>query len=140
VIALSLPFVEVNKANAKRALQAVATELLTPVGLRTLGRSEPGYRGRYVGPIQEMDAAYHQGTAWPWLLGPYVSALVRVTGDKKEAKRILKNAKSMLTEFGLGGIAEVYDGDAPQNPNGCPWQAWSAAELLRAWVDDCGGD
>ena len=61
--------------------------------------------------MPEMDAAYHQGTAWPWLLGPYVSALVRVTGDKKEAKRILKNAKTMLTEFGLGGIAEVYDGD-----------------------------
>jgi predicted glycogen debranching enzyme len=140
VIALALPFLEVNKANAKRALQAVATELLTPVGLRTLGPSEPGYRGRYVGPIQEMDAAYHQGTAWPWLLGPYVSALVRVTGDKKEAKRILKNAKSMLTEYGLGGLAEVYDGDAPQSPNGCPWQAWSAAEFLRAWVDDCGGD
>ena len=140
VIALALPFVEVNPDHAKRALQAVARELLTPVGLRTLGPSEPGYRGRYVGPIQEMDAAYHQGTAWPWLLGPYVSALVRVTGDKKEAKRILKNAKSMLMESGLGGIAEVYDGDAPQNANGCPWQAWSAAELLRVWVDDCGGD
>lgn len=140
VIALSLPFVDVNIEHAKRALQAVARELLTPVGLRTLGPSEPGYRGRYVGPMPEMDAAYHQGTAWPWLLGPYVSALVRVTGDKKEAKRILKNAKSMLSESGLGGIAEVYDGDAPQNANGCPWQAWSAAEILRAWIDDCGGD
>ena len=88
----------------------------------------------------DLDSAYHQGTVWPWLLGPYISALVKLTGDKKEAKRILKNAKEMLTEFGLGGVAEVYDGDGPQQPNGCPWQAWSVSELLRTWVEDCGGD
>jgi glycogen debranching enzyme len=66
--------------------------------------------------------------------------MVKLTGDKTEGKRIIKNAKSMLQESGLGGIAEVYDGDNPQYPNGCPWQAWSAAEMLRAFVEDCGGD
>jgi glycogen debranching enzyme len=140
VIAMALPFSPATGENAVRALSVVSRELLTPVGLRTLGPGEPGYRGRYVGPIQEMDAAYHQGTAWPWLLGPYVTALVKLTGDKAEGKRLLKNAKSMLQESGLGGIAEVYDGDNPQYPNGCPWQAWSAAEMLRAFVEDCGGD
>jgi predicted glycogen debranching enzyme len=139
-IAMALPFMPVNGDRAKRALQVVARELLTPIGLRTLGPSEPGYRGRYQGPLPEMDAAYHQGTAWPWLLGSYVTAMVKVTKDKKEAKRLLKNARLMLTACGISGISEVYDGDPPQNPNGCPWQAWSAAEILRAWVEDCGGD
>ncbi len=140
IIALSLPFVEVNPVHAKMALAVAAKELLTPMGLRTLGPNEPNYRGRYGGSLPEMDAAYHQGTAWPWLLGPYVTALVRYTGDKVEAKRILRNVKNMLTEYGVGGVAEVYDGDEPQRPGGCPWQAWSSAEILRAWVEDVGGD
>ena len=99
-----------------------------------------GYKGQYAGPLPQLDAAYHQGTAWPWLLGPYVTALVKLTGDVREGKRILKGARSMLSEYGLGGIAEVYDGDDPQKANGCPWQAWSVAEILRAWVEDCNGD
>ena len=140
VIAMSLPFAPAKGDHAKRALLTVGKHLLTPAGLRTLGPQEPGYRGQYRGTMVDLDSAYHQGTVWPWLLGPYISALVKLTGDKKEAKRILKNAKEMLTEFGLGGVAEVYDGDGPQQPNGCPWQAWSVSELLRTWVEDCGGD
>lgn len=139
VIAMALPFSPMNPENARRALTKVGRELLTPVGLRTLGPGEPGYRGAFKGGLPELDAAYHQGTAWPWLLGPYVSALVKLTGDRAEAKRILKNARDMLTECGLGGISEVYDGDEPRSPAGCPWQAWSVGEILRAWVEDAGG-
>jgi glycogen debranching enzyme len=140
VIAMALPFGPARGENAKRALSLVARELLTPYGLRTLGPQEMGYCGQYAGPLPQLDAAYHQGTAWPWLLGPYVTALIKLTGDVKEGKRILKGARSMLSDYGLGGIAEVYDGNDPQKPNGCPWQAWSVAEILRAWVEDCNGD
>lgn len=139
VIAMSLPFAPARGENARRALVKVASELLTPVGLRTLAPSDPAYRGRFKGPLAELDAAYHQGSAWPWLLGPYVTALVKLTGDRIEAKRILKGTREMLGECGLGGIAEVYDGDEPRSPGGCPWQAWSHAELLRAWVEDARG-
>jgi glycogen debranching enzyme len=133
VIAMALPFGPAHGENARRALRLVRKELLTPVGLRTLGPQEPGYRGRFQGPLRELDAAYHQGTVWPWLLGPYVSAVLRVTGDRAEARRALKAVPRMLGEYGLGGIPECYDGDAPRAPGGCPWQAWSAAEALRAW-------
>jgi predicted glycogen debranching enzyme len=140
LIAMSLPFSPVDPEHARRALGVIARELVTPAGLRTLGPNEPGYRGRFRGSLPELDAAYHQGTVWPWLLGPYVTALVRYTGDRQEAKKVLRNARQMLSEYGLGGIAEVYDGDEPQSPGGCPWQAWSLAEILRAWVEDVGGD
>jgi len=140
VIAMALPFSPVTPEHAKRALGVVARELLTPVGLRTLGPNEPGYKGKYVGTLPELDAAYHQGTAWPWLLGSYATALVKFSNDRNEAKKVLRNAKHMLTEYGLGGLAEVYDGDEPQSPGGCPWQAWSVAEVLRAWVEDVQGD
>ncbi|MBX7131727.1 MAG: amylo-alpha-1,6-glucosidase [Fimbriimonadaceae bacterium] len=139
VITMALPFSPMDSEHAKAALAKVGRELLTPVGLRTLGPTEPGYRGRFAGGLAELDAAYHQGTAWPWLLGPYVTALVKLNGDKAEAKRILKGARDMLVECGIGGISEVYDGDEPRSPGGCPWQAWSVAEILRAWIEDAGG-
>jgi len=140
LIPMALPFGPAKGERAARALDVISWKLYTPRGMRTLGPDEPGYQGRYQGQMANLDAAYHQGTAWPWLLGPYATALVRVKGDRLEAKRVLKAAKAMLTECGQGGISEVYDGDEPQHPNGCPWQAWSAAEILRAWVEDVGGD
>lgn len=140
VIAMALPFSPVSHDHARRALAIVSRELLTPNGLRTLGPNEPGYRGKFEGPLTELDAAYHQGTVWPWLFGPYITALVRYTGNRHEAKMILRAARTMLEEYGMAGIAEVYDGDEPQSPGGCPWQAWSVAEILRAWVEDVGGD
>jgi len=139
VIAMSLPFTPMSEGRARQALAIVGRELLTPVGLRTLAPDAPGYRGRFKGPLAELDAAYHQGSVWPWLLGPYATALVRFTGDRAGAKRILKPIREMLDEFGLGGIAEVYDGDEPRSAGGCPWQAWSVAETLRAWIEDAGG-
>ncbi len=131
VIALGLPFVKVNEARAKRALAIVDKELLTPVGLRTLSPNHQDYRGRYEGPMKELDSAYHQGTVWPWLLGSYLSASQRYIGNATELRRILRPLKVSMEEYGLGGIAEVYDADPPHRPNGCPWQSWSIAELLR---------
>lgn len=136
LIAMALPFGPASGEKAKRALAKVREELYTPKGIRTLGPHEPGYRGRYEGPLPQMDASYHQGTAWPWLLGSYATALVKIDGDRSGAKEVLEVATQMLEEYGIGGIAEVYDGDAPQRANGCPWQAWSTAEILRAWIED----
>ncbi len=140
LIAMSLPFGPARGETALTALAAVERELFTPYGLRTLGPNESGYRGRYEGTLPELDSAYHQGTVWPWLLGSYCTALVKLRGDRLGAKRILKEAKAMLSERGLGGISEVYDGDEPQVAGGCPWQAWSVAEILRSWCEDAGGD
>ncbi len=139
LIAMALPFGPAKGEHAVRALGVISRELLTPVGLRTLSHNDPKYRARFKGPISELDAAYHQGTVWPWLMGPYITALVKLTGDRIEAKRLLKSGKEMLHECGLNGIAEVYDGDEPRDAAGCPWQAWSVGEWLRAWVEDAEG-
>ena len=133
VIAMGLPFGPAIGDNARRALDRVERDLLTPVGLRTLGPEEPAYRGRFKGSLPELDSAYHQGTVWPWLLGPYSDAVMRLTGDRARVARALEMVPDMLEEYGLGGIAEVYDGDAPHTAGGCPWQAWSIAEILRVW-------
>ncbi|MBX3117650.1 MAG: glycogen debranching enzyme family protein [Fimbriimonadaceae bacterium] len=140
LIAMSLPFGPAKGKRAEQALSHIERELLTPYGLRTMGPSESGYQARFEGTLRELDAAYHQGTVWPWLMGPYVTALDKLRGDKGEAKRILRQGREMLTEYGIGGLAEVYDGDAPHRANGCPWQAWSVAEWLRAWKENADGD
>jgi predicted glycogen debranching enzyme len=140
VIAMSLPFSPCSKERAQRALQVVEKKLLTPFGLRTLAPEEPGYIGRFKGSMNELDAAYHQGTVWPWLLGPYISAFVKCGGSRLDAKQRLRMVKDMMMEYGLGGIAECYDGDEPHTPGGCPWQAWSVAEVLRAWIEDVDGE
>lgn len=134
LVAMSLPFGPANGAEARRALDRIEEELLTPNGVRTLGPHEPGYHPHYVGTLAERDAAYHQGTAWPWLAGQFAMAVLRVTGDGERARRAIQGAETWLQEYGLGGIAEVYDAEAPQRPGGCPWQAWSVAETLRALV------
>lgn len=133
VIALSLPFSPAKKEHAIAALDVVQDQLLTPKGLRSLGPKEPGYVGRYEGTLQSRDAAYHQGTVWPWLIGPYVAAILKWKGDRDEAQQIIDRAAQLLHEGGIGGVAEVYDGDGTQRPDGCLWQAWSTAEILRAW-------
>ncbi len=139
LIAMSLPFGPATGPNAVKALNRISTDLLTEYGLRTLGPDEPGYKPRYRGSLSELDAAYHQGTVWPWLFGPYITALVKLTGDRAEAKRILRGTREMLTEYGLLGLAEVFDGEKPRAAAGCPFQAWSVAEVLRAWVEDAHG-
>lgn len=136
VIAMALPFSPCSREKAAAALKICREQLLVPMGLRTLGPGEPGYVARYEGPMAQRDAAYHQGTAWPWLLGSYATATIKWTGDREHAQAALAQVAGMLEEYGLGGVAEVYDGDAPHRPGGCPWQAWSTAEILRAAAQD----
>jgi glycogen debranching enzyme len=111
-------------------------ELWTPLGLRTLPRWDPRYHARYRGNPLERDRAYHQGTVWPWLLGPFVEAWVRVQGSTRSAKasaraRFVAPLLAHLDEAGLGHVSEVADGDPPHVPGGCPFQAWSVGELVR---------
>jgi predicted glycogen debranching enzyme len=131
-----LPFPVLSPEQGRRVVDAVEKRLWTPVGLRSLGPGEPGYRGRYAGGVVERDEAYHQGTVWPWLIGPFVEAWVRVRGGgdrvRREAReRFLAPILSHLDTAGLGHISEVADGDPPHRPGGCPFQAWSVAEVLR---------
>jgi predicted glycogen debranching enzyme len=127
---------------AQQILRLVEKQLLTPVGLRTLSPQDPRYRGRYEGSVLERDGAYHQGTVWPFLLGTFVTAWIKVHGTKAAA---LKQARGFLTGIGahlkeacLGQVSEIFDAEAPHHPRGCYAQAWSVAEPLRALVEDLG--
>ncbi|VAX40970.1 glycogen debranching enzyme-related protein [hydrothermal vent metagenome] len=126
----------VTGKRARSIVDVCERELLTPMGLRTLGPKEEGYVGRYVGGVLERDGAYHNGTAWPWLMGPFVEAWVRVRHGSRKAKRearqrFLEPMLASTATHGLGHIAEIADGDEPWTPRGCPFQAWSVAEALR---------
>jgi predicted glycogen debranching enzyme len=134
LLALSLPFALVDGSRAESILRAVEGRLLTPVGLRTLPPEDPRYCPRYRGGPAERDAAYHQGTVWPWLIGPYVDALLRVRGEAgcARARAILAGFAPHLAEAGVGTVSEAFDAAAPHAPGGCVAQAWSVAEMLRA--------
>jgi predicted glycogen debranching enzyme len=138
VLALSLPFPLVAGERAERVLAAVEAQLLTPMGLRSLAPTDAFYFGHYAGDVWHRDGAYHQGTVWPWLIGPYVDAVLRVRGAGSATKAAIRARLQPLVEHlheaGVGSISEIADGDPPHRPNGCPAQAWSVAELLRAWV------
>lgn len=121
----------------KSILEVVSRDLLTPFGLRTLSPRDPRYIGRYEGGPWQRDAAYHQGTVWPWLMGPYVDALLSVNDHSNESRRLARLLLQPLLELEEGGIntiPEVFDGDLPHRPGGCISQAWSVAEVLRAWA------
>ena len=124
----------------RQIVEVVQRELLTPLGLRSLSPSDPNYRPRYEGGVVERDSAYHQGTVWPWLIGPYISAYVKVHKRSKEARRqaelLLKPFEEHLRMAALGQISEIADADSPYEPRGCVAQAWSIGELLRAAVED----
>ncbi len=131
-----LPVTLLPPDRARRVVDAVEERLWTPMGLRSLGPGEPGYIGRYEGGVEERDAAYHQGTVWPWLAGPFIEAWVRVRGGGPDARaearrRFLEPFREQLSAAGLGHLSEIADGDPPHRPRGCPFQAWSLAELLR---------
>jgi predicted glycogen debranching enzyme len=126
-----LPFPLVDDDIARAVLAQVETHLLTPLGLRTLSPDDPAYRARYAGGVLERDGAYHQGTVWPWLMGPFVEAWLRVHGATDVRERFLAPLYAHLDSFGLDHLCEVADGDAPHTPGGTPFQAWSLAELLR---------
>ncbi len=132
-----LPLVLLPPAQARRLVATVEANLLTPTGLRTLAPSDAGYRARYEGGPAQRDAAYHQGTAWPWLLGPFVEAVVRVNGDTKAArtaarvKYVEPLLASLPTNPGLNHLPEITDAEHPYASRGCPFQAWSMGELTR---------
>jgi predicted glycogen debranching enzyme len=134
LFAISLPFPLFEGERAESILGVIDAKLLTPFGLRTLAPDDPRYRGKLAGPQRERDEAYHQGTVWPWLLGPYIDAVVRVRGERgrETAGPLLDAMRRHLGEAGLGTISECFDGDAPHAPRGCIAQAWSVAEVLRA--------
>ena len=130
-----LPLTLLSPERARRMVDAVELRLLTPLGLRSLAPNEPGYVGRYGGGVTQRDGGYHQGTVWPWLIGPFVNAWLRVRDNSPEAKaearaRFLPPLYEHLQHAGLGHVSEIADGDPPHSPAGCPFQAWSLGELL----------
>ena len=133
IFAVSLPESPLNADQRKQVLDSCALHLLTPHGLRSLDAADPSYGSRYEGPQPERDAAYHQGTVWSWLLGPFVLAHLRVYQNPQQALAFLEPMAHHLSAAGLGTISEIFDGDAPYLPRGAFAQAWSVAEILRAW-------
>jgi predicted glycogen debranching enzyme len=135
LFAVSLHHSLLDTEQAAGVVSTVERHLLTPYGLRTLAPSDPQYRGRYEGDQWHRDAAYHQGTVWPWLMGPFVTAYRRVHGNSPESRdqatRWLADLRRHLEADGLGQLPEVFDGDPPHRARGCIAQAWSVAELLR---------
>jgi predicted glycogen debranching enzyme len=131
LFAVSLHHSPLDDARARAVLDACARSLLTSHGLRSLAGS--GYVGRYGGDRRTRDAAYHQGTVWGWLMGPFVSAVLRVHGDPELARSFLQPLLRQLDSHGVGSLSEIFDGDPPHTPRGCIAQAWTVAEVLRAW-------
>jgi glycogen debranching enzyme len=123
LLAASLPGSRLDADSVRAVVDACRVSLLTPLGLRSLVPEEPRYRAYHRGSPGERDAAYHQGTVWPWLLGPYVDAAVH--------DGVLAGIEAHLGEWGLGSVSETADGAAPHAATGCPFQAWSVAEVLR---------
>ena len=140
LFAISLAYPLLEGEAAVRVLESTRRWLLTDLGLRTLGPGDPDYHARYLGDRYERDAAYHQGTAWTWLIGAFVDAHLRLNGDPAAARRLLAPFAAHLLEAGLGSVSEIVDGDPPHTPRGCIAQAWGVAEVLRAyWLIDATG-
>jgi predicted glycogen debranching enzyme len=140
IFAISLEHSLLDHSRARSVVEVVQRELLTPFGLRSLSPSDPQYIGRYAGSPLERDGAYHQGTVWAWLIGPFLTAYVRINEGSREAREQagawLEPFRAHLSQAGLGQISEVFDGDAPHNPGGCIAQAWSVAEVLRSTLEE----
>ena len=136
VFALSLPFALLDADRAARLLAGVREQLLTPFGLRSLAAEDPDYRPVYVGDPRQRDAAYHQGTVWSWLLGPYATAVLRYGGEagKREVRALLERALQQLADACVGSVSEIFDAEPPHPPRGAVAQAWSVGELLRTWI------
>src|SRR5580698_6309651 len=135
ILAVSLPVSPLRKDQQKSVVYICAQRLVTCHGLRSLAVGEPGYQGHYGGDQRARDAAYHQGTVWGWLLGPFALAHLRVYGDRAWALRYIEPLGSNIGTYGLGTLAEIFDGDPPHTPRGCIAQAWTVGEVLRAWSE-----
>jgi predicted glycogen debranching enzyme len=131
-----LPMNLISSARARRVIDTVEQQLLTPIGLRSLAPSDPAYIPTYQGGVWQRDTAYHQGTVWPWLMGPFVEAWLKIRGNTNAAKReaeqrFIAPLLAHLNRAGIGHVSEIADAEPPHTPRGCPFQAWSIAELLR---------
>ena len=133
IFAVSLPESALAPSQQRAVVDVCADRLLTTYGLRSLSPVDPSYIGHYGGDVRERDRAYHQGTVWSWLLGPFAIAHFNVYGDRAAARAYLEPMANHLGAYGLGTIAEIFDGEPPHAPRGCIAQAWSVAEILRAW-------
>jgi predicted glycogen debranching enzyme len=140
IFALSLPHPIITGSRGRSVVETVERELLTPYGLRSLSPRHPDYRPRYEGDSYARDTAYHQGTVWAWLIGPFITAYLRVhertPASLDQARLYLRAFREHLREAGVGQISEIFDADAPHTPRGCIAQAWSVAELLRCELEE----
>jgi predicted glycogen debranching enzyme len=134
ILAVSLPYCTLSRAQMRAVVDACARELLTSYGLRSLAPGEPGYIGTYAGGPWQRDSAYHMGTVWSWLLGPFARAHFRVYGDARLAISFLNPIAQHVHAACIGSISEIFDGDAPHTARGCFAQAWGVAEILRSWA------
>ena len=133
IFAVSLTYSPLAAAQQRAVVEACARHLLTSHGLRSLASEDPAYIGHYGGDRRQRDAAYHQGTVWGWLIGPFVRAHLRTYGDREQARSFLRPLLDHLADHGVGSLSEIFDGDPPFAPRGCIAQAWSVAEMLDAW-------
>jgi predicted glycogen debranching enzyme len=135
LLAFSLKHAVLEEKYWSPVVEKVQERLLTPVGLRSLAREHPDYKPKYFGDLRARDAAYHQGTVWAWLIGPFIDAWLKVhPGERAEARKYLEGFVPHLNEACVGSISEIFDADPPFTPRGCIAQAWSVAEVLRCWV------
>jgi len=135
LISFSLKYAALDEDKWKPTLDVVTDRLLTPVGLRSLAPGHPDYKSKYDGDLRARDAAYHQGTVWAWLIGPFIDAWLRVhPGQYRCARRFLEGFKSHLDEACVGSISEIFDAEDQFVARGCIAQAWSVAEVLRCYV------
>jgi predicted glycogen debranching enzyme len=139
IFAISLEHPILERRRWASVLEVVEQKLLTPVGLRSLSPDHPDYKPRYYGDLRARDAAYHQGTVWAWLIGPFVDAYLKLhPEDLVAARRFLEGFQNHLSEGCIGSVSEIFDAEAPFTPRGCIAQAWSVAELVRCWVKTAG--
>ncbi|MEP7247271.1 MAG: amylo-alpha-1,6-glucosidase, partial [Gammaproteobacteria bacterium] len=132
VFAISLDYPVLDERRWRPVMEVVRERLLTPVGLRSLAPGQPDFKAKYYGDLRSRDAAYHQGTVWAWLIGPFVDAWLKVyPEDRAGARHFLHDFDGHLGDACVGSISEIFDAEAPYVPRGCIAQAWSVAEVLR---------
>jgi len=135
VFAIALPHPVLARERWVPVMRVVHDRLLTPVGLRSLAPGDKEYKPRYFGDLRARDAAYHQGTVWGWLVGPFIDAWLKVYPDDRDgARQALDGFLPHLDDACIGSVSEIFDAEPPYTPRGCIAQAWSVAELLRVWV------
>jgi glycogen debranching enzyme len=134
-LAISLPHPVLDQRRWSSVVEVAERKLLTPVGLRSLAPDHPDYKPNYFGDLRSRDAAYHQGTVWAWLIGPFIDAWLKVhPNGLEQAREFLRGFENHLGQTCIGSISEVFDAEKPYAPRGCVAQAWSVAEVLRCWA------